>query len=219
MAPYVDVLSSAFSFGLDILWRKRVVERSGIREGERVLDVCTGTGKLAFLLSDKVGPAGSVLGVDFCEGMLARAKNKAGDNHTNLSFSLGDAKKLSLPDNSFDTVTAAFGMRNIPDTIIALREISRVLKPEGKFICLELSIPPKRWFQILYRLYLFRIMPFIGNMILRTAAPYLYLPRSIQAFYRPQEFRQVIGQCGFTNVTVDCLTMGVAAIYRATKRG
>jgi demethylmenaquinone methyltransferase/2-methoxy-6-polyprenyl-1,4-benzoquinol methylase len=219
VAPHVDLLSSGFSFGFDHLWRRQAIALSGIHKGEKVLDVCTGTGELAFLLSDRVGPQGSVTGADFCEDMLDRAKSKTGHNHRNLSFLSSDAKKLPFPDNTFDAVTVAFGMRNIPDTSLALTEIKRVLKSGGKFICLELTRPHVRWFRALYEWYVFRIMPFIGNLVVKTAAPYLYLPRSINAFYPPDEFKKIIAACGFADVSADSLTMGIATVYRAAKHG
>lgn len=217
VAPYLDFLSSSFSLGFDRFWRIKTVALSGIREGERVLDVCTGTGELAFLLSGKVGPGGSVTAADFCEEMLARARKKKGGNHDNLSYILSDAKKLPFAENTFDAVTVAFGMRNIPDTIPALKEIRRVLKPGGKFICLELTQPDVRWFRALYEWYVSRMMPFIAGIIVKTAAPYLYLPRSIKAFYPPREFKRVIAENGYVNVTIDSLTMGIATVYRAVK--
>lgn len=216
VAPYVDFLSSGFSLGFDHFWRTKAVSLSGIRQGERVLDVCTGTGELAMLLAEKVGPDGSVTGVDFCEEMLSRARKKTGGRR-NLSYILSDAKQIPFAGNTFDAVTVAFGMRNIPDTIFALKEIKRVLKPGGKFICLELTRPQARWFLALYEWYVFRMMPCVGQMVVRTAAPYLYLPRSINAFYPPDEFRRVIAECGYTNVSIDSLTMGIATIYRAVK--
>jgi len=217
VAPYLDVLSSGFSFGFDHLWRRQTIQRSGIQEGARVLDVCTGTGELAFLLAKKVGPQGSVTGADFCQEMLDRARIKSGQNHRNLSFILSDAKRLSFQDNTFDAVTVAFGMRNIPDTQLALTEIHRVLKPGGTFVCLELTRPHARWFRLLYELYVFKVMPVIGNLVLKTAAPYLYLPRSINAYYPPDEFKHIIAESGFAGVTVDSLTMGIATLYRAEK--
>ena len=219
VAPYVDLLSSSFSFGFDHFWRRQTVFKSGIHEGEQVLDVCTGTGELAFLLAQRVGPRGLVTGADFCQEMLNRAKAKSGQQHQNLTFILSDAKRLPFPDKTFDAVTVAFGMRNIPDTSLALLEIKRVLKPGGKFICLELTKPHAPWFRAVYEWYVFRIMPFIGNLVVKTAGPYLYLPRSINAFYPPDEFKRIIANNGFAGVTVDSLTMGIATLYRAVKRG
>ncbi len=219
IAPYVDLLSSGFSLGFDHLWRRKAVALSGIRAGEQVLDVCTGTGELAFMLSRKVGPRGTVTGADFCEEMLARARSKAGRRYANITYILSDAKQLPFPDNPFDAVTVSFGMRNIPDTGLALREIKRVLRPGGKFICLELTRPHVRWFRKFYEWYVFKVMPYIGELVVKTATPYLYLPRSIDAFYPPDEFRHLIADCGYSRVTIDSLTMGIATIYRAVKHG
>lgn len=219
VAPYVDSLSSGFSFWLDHLWRRKAVTLSGIHEGQKVLDVCSGTGELSFLLAQKVGPNGSVIGADFCDNMLALARKKAGGNWSNVSFIFSDAKKLPFPDKSFDAVTVSFGMRNIPDTQLALQEICRVLRPGGTFVCLELTRPQSRWFLLLYQWYVFRVMPFIGKLVVKASAPYLYLPRSINAFYQPSEFKTLIERSGFSDVRVNSFTMGVATLYRAAKYG
>ncbi len=217
VAPYVDLLSSSFSFGFDHFWRRRAVVNSGIHRGDRVLDVCTGTGELAMLLSNQVGEDGTVTGADFCEEMLKRARKKTAGRFRNISFVLSDAKQVPFRENTFDAVTVAFGMRNIPDTSLALKELWRVLKPGAVFVCLELTKPGSHWFRMLYEWYVFRIMPMIGKAVVKTAAPYLYLPRSINAFYPPDEFKDLILSCGYEDVTVDSLTMGIATIYRAVK--
>jgi demethylmenaquinone methyltransferase / 2-methoxy-6-polyprenyl-1,4-benzoquinol methylase len=218
VAPHLDLLTSSFSFGFDHIWRKLAVSRSGIREGDRVLDVCAGTGKLAFLLSKRVGPQGSVTGADYCQEMLDLAEVRKGKHYQNVSFILSDTKNISFPDNTFDAVTVAFGIRNIPDTAVALTEINRVLKPGGKFICLELTRPHVSWFRVPYEWYVFKVMPFIAMLVTKKAKPYLYLPRSINAFYSPEEFKQLIATCGFADVTDDSLTMGIATITKAVKK-
>jgi demethylmenaquinone methyltransferase/2-methoxy-6-polyprenyl-1,4-benzoquinol methylase len=219
VAPHLDLLTSGFSFGFDHIWRKLAVSRSGIRKGDRVLDVCSGTGKLAFLLSKRVGPGGSVTGADYCKEMLDLAEIRKGKRYQNVSFILSDTKSISFPDNTFDAVTVAYGIRNIPDTSVALTEINRVLKPGGKFICLELTRPHAAWFRIPYEWYVFKVMPFIAMLVTKKAKPYLYLPRSINAFYSPDAFKQLIATCGFTDITADSLTMGIATITRAVKNG
>lgn len=219
VAPHVDTLSSGFSFWLDRRWRRKTVELSGIKEDQKVLDVCSGTGELTFLLARKVGPKGSVVGADFCDSMLAIARKKSAGRETNVSFLFSDAKDLPFPDQSFDAVTVSFGMRNIPDTSLALGEIRRVLRPGGIFVCLELTRPRSRWFLCLYQWYVFRVMPFIGKLVVKASAPYLYLPRSINAFYRPGEFKALIEHSGFTDVRVNSFSMGIATLYCAFKHG
>jgi demethylmenaquinone methyltransferase/2-methoxy-6-polyprenyl-1,4-benzoquinol methylase len=211
------MLTSGFSFGLDHFWRKRAVSRSGIREGEQVLDVCTGTGKMASLLCRRVGPRGSVTGADFCKEMIELAKVKTGARHANVSFIFSDAKDVPFPDNTFDAVTVAFGIRNIPDTEAALREFKRVLKPGGKFICLELTKPRAAWFRVPYEWYVFKVMPVIAMRVMKNAKPYVYLPRSINAFYSPEAFKRLVATCGFSDITAHSMTMGIATITRAVK--
>jgi demethylmenaquinone methyltransferase/2-methoxy-6-polyprenyl-1,4-benzoquinol methylase len=215
VAPYIDPLDTAFSFGLCHIWRRKV--SSHMQKGEHVLDICTGTGELAKLLLKKVGPQGSLTGADFCEDMLKVARKKLSPIPKNLSFVLSDARELAFPDNTFDAVTVSFGMRNVPDTAAALNEIKRVLKPGGRFFCLELTRPGNRLVLPLYKLYTFRVMPFIARIITKNSLPYTYLPKSIEAFYPPEEFRRLMTECGFTKVKAQSLSMGIATIYRAVK--
>ena len=217
IASDIDFLSTFFSFGLDQGWRKRLVALLDLKGGEQVLDVCTGTGKLAFLLAGKVGEDGSVLGVDFSREMLREACRKLGPRQSNVRFAFSDAKNLDFPEDSFHAVTVSFGMRNIPDTAAALHQARRVLKPGGRFCCLELTPPTNRWVKPLYTLYCFRIMPFIAMKVLKTEVPYNYLPRSIRAFPSSGEFKRTLEDCGFTDVTVHPLTLGIATIFQARK--
>ncbi len=217
IADEIDFLSSLFSLGMDSLWRKKLVALAEIKSGEKVLDVCTGTGKLAFLLSREVGAQGSVVGADFCQEMLDVAKKKLRSTASGISFVMSDAKALTFDDNAFDVVTVAFGMRNIFDTSIALREAYRVLKPGGRFFCLELTCPQKKWLMPFYNYYCFNVMPSIAKRILDTDMPYNYLPRSIQAFPSAGEFRQIIEKCDFSSVTVHPMSLGIATIFGAIK--
>ncbi len=218
VASDIDFLSSFFSFGLDQGWRRRLVSLLELRGGEKVLDVCTGTGKLALLLSKKVGDEGSVYGVDFSKEMLCEAQKKQFSRRVpHISYSLSDAKELNFPDNSFDVVTVSFGMRNIPDTAAALQEAFRVLKSGGRFCCLELTPPKNRWVKPLYNVYCFKVMPFIAMKVLKTEVPYNYLPRSIKAFPSSEEFTHILETCGFRDVRVHSMTLGIATIFEARK--
>ena len=217
IATEIDFLSSFFSFGLDQLWRKKLVSLLKLHGDEKVLDVCTGTGKLAFLLSKKVGMEGSVSGVDFSKEMLSEAEKKLNSRLSNISFAFSDAKDLNFSDNFFDAVTVSFGMRNIIDTTAALREAYRVLKPGGRFCCLELTPPTDRRVKPLYTVYCFRVMPFIAMKVLKTDVPYNYLPRSIKAFPSSEEFKHILESCGFSEVTVHPMTFGIATIFEARK--
>lgn len=217
IATDVNFLSSFFSFGLDQIWRKKLVSLLELRGGEKVLDVCTGTGKLAFLLSKKVGKEGAVFGVDFSKEMLGEAEKKLNSRSSNISFAFSDAKELNFPDNSFNAVTVSFGMRNIIDTSAALLEAYRVLKPGGRFFCLELTSPTDRWIKPLYTIYCFKVMPFIAMKVLKTDVPYNYLPKSIKEFPASDKFKRILETCGFSEVTVHSMTFGIATIFEARK--
>jgi demethylmenaquinone methyltransferase/2-methoxy-6-polyprenyl-1,4-benzoquinol methylase len=217
-APVIDPLTTVFSLGLCHMWRRSLVSGSDLREGDSVLDACTGTGELALLLAEKVGHNGRVTGIDFCEEMLAIARRKIGPKFANVSLVAANAKDLDFADDTFDAATVSFGIRNIPDTAAALKEIRRVLKPGGSFVCLELTQPLKAWFVPLYKWYVFKVIPFVGKIFTKSAAPYSYLPVSIETYYNPGQFMRLMVQCGYSDVSVHSLSLGIATIYRGKKR-
>jgi demethylmenaquinone methyltransferase/2-methoxy-6-polyprenyl-1,4-benzoquinol methylase len=151
--------------------------------------------------------------------MLGRAIGKIDPAVQNVSFVVSDAKDLVFPDDTFDVVTVSFGMRNIPDTTSALREARRVLKPGGRFICLELTQPEKTWFLPVYKWYIFKVIPFLGKIFTHSSDPYSYLPVSIEAYYPPEEFKRIIEECGFSHVKAYPLSVGIATIYRGDNDG
>lgn len=217
VAPHIDFLSTFFSFGFCHLWRRKLVSLSEMRGNERVLDLCTGTGNMALLLGKRIRK-GSIIGIDFCEEMIRIARRKIKPEQKNISFVVSDAKMLEFPDETFDVVTVAFGMRNITDMVSALCEVRRVLKPNGKFLCLELTKPEKKCFLPIYKFYLFRVIPLLGRIVTGSDIPYKYLPRSIDAFYTPREFNRIIEEIGFRVILTVSMTMGVATIFVAEKR-
>lgn len=221
VAPSMDFLNWLFSMGLCHVWREKAAVLARVRRNDKILDICTGTGDMALKLIKKMGPEGSLIGIDFCENMLDLAKLKMkklnGVLPREISFVPGDAKELHFPDNTFDIVTVAFGIRNIPDTTRALNEVRRVLKPGGRFVCLELTRPTKKWFLPIYEWYTFRVMPFIAKYVVKKMTPYAYLPRSIEAFYPSEEFKKIMGQRGFANISAYPMTMGMVTIFTGEK--
>ena len=219
-APRIDILSAAFSFGHSYLWRQAAIKLSGIKRGDRVLDLCTGTGKLAIPIARKVGTGGSVTGVDFCEDMLNIARKRAGASGNpavrNISFLISDIRGLPFEDASFDAATVSYGIRNVPELPRALREIRRVLRPGGIFTCLELMWPEAGWFQPIYRFYMFRIVPAVGRVVLGSNDPYAHLSRSINEFYSGRELMALMKECGFGTVEAHQMTLGIAQVFTAS---
>lgn len=217
VAPYLDLFTRGFSLGLDHYWRKKGVALSGIKKGDTVLDICAGTGELTMILARVVGKEGSVVATDYVEHMLDLARKKIGTKFPNVTFQFADATKIPFSENAFDAVTVAYGMRNIPDTAAALQEVRRVLKPGGTFLCVELTRPRNRFFLAIYKWYSFRIMPLVSKLIMKTADPFIYLPRSIEEFHEPPVFSKLIAENGFSDVSINSMTLGIATAYCAKK--
>jgi len=204
-----DFLNRVLSFGQDIFWRKKMATEAVNKETQLVLDLATGTGDSAKELLKK---GVKVIGVDISFEMLGIAKQKIQNDFIPVSAS---AYELPFRDKTFDTVTCAFGIRNMHETEIALREIRRVIKDDGKIIILEFSLP-SGFFRKPYLFYLKKIVPFVASLFsVRTA--YEYLGSSIEKFYKPIDFIELLQNCGFKNIKTHSLSFGAVYLYMGEK--
>lgn len=213
IADRYDLLNTLLSFNQDRRWRRSTVSSLELKGSETVLDVATGTGKLALELQKGVGASGRVVGIDFCEPMLQKAKGQAQNIHLLLATSEG----LPFPDNSFEGATIGFALRNVPDIEKTLRETTRVIKPGGKVVCLEFSRPRHPIMRSLHRFYLLRVLPTVGWLISGDKEAYLYLPRSIMEFPCAEELEAVMEKAGLERAQFRFLTWGVVAVHVGTK--
>ncbi|RPJ69456.1 MAG: bifunctional demethylmenaquinone methyltransferase/2-methoxy-6-polyprenyl-1,4-benzoquinol methylase UbiE [Acidobacteria bacterium] len=218
IAARYDFLNHLLSAGFDRGWRRRAIRSLRLRGGERVVDVCTGTGDVA-LEAAHTG-AGQVLGVDFAGEMLRLGVVKARDRKAGAGrvwLVRGDATRLPAASGSADATTAAFGIRNVEDPIRALAEMFRVLKPGGRLAILEFSIPRSRLVRALYLPYFRHVLPRIGRLVSGHGSAYTYLPVSVGAFIPPDVMCRLLGACGFNEVRATPLTFGVVTLYTAAR--
>jgi demethylmenaquinone methyltransferase/2-methoxy-6-polyprenyl-1,4-benzoquinol methylase len=213
IAGRYDFLNTILSFGRDRHWRSSTVSILGLRGDEAVLDVATGTGKLARELGRQIGGRGRVVGIDFCPEMLHRARGKAGS----AELVLATAERTPFRDNTFDCATVGFALRNVPDVERMLRETARVVKPGGRVVCLEFSRPRHQMFRMMHRLYLSIILPLVGRLISGDREAYVYLPRSIMEFCEPEELHRLMRNAGLDDPRSRLLTWGVVAVHTGTK--
>lgn len=218
IAPTYDKLNGLLSLGIDKYWRRAAIEELREDEPKTILDIATGTGDFAFLSLSKLQPE-RIIGIDISEGMLKVANEKAKERNVTdkITFEKQDATAMSFPDDTFNAVTVAFGIRNFEDIDAGFTEILRVLKPGGKFIFLELSNPEKPPFKNLYDFYEKKIIPTIGEMVSCNKEAYEYLPKSIKAFPQGREMMLILKKNGFVNIRMRRLTMGICSLYIAEK--
>lgn len=212
-----DGLNRVISFGIDVKWRKKVIEMVSATNPEAVLDIATGTGDLAISLA-KTG-AKRIVGLDLSEGMLAVGREKIADEKLTGKIEMiqGDSEALPFEDNSFDAITVAFGVRNFENLEKGLSEIFRVLKKGGIFVILETSVPTKFPFKQGYNFYTKNLLPLIGKMFSKDKVAYSYLSESAAAFPYGEELNNILRETGFIDVRHHPQTMGVATIYSASK--
>lgn len=218
IAPKYDLLNHLLSFGIDRVWRRRLVNRMLANKPGLILDVATGTADLAISLANK-NELIRVFGIDISESMLGIGKEKVAKRNLTQRIELVHASALSIPfpDNHFDAAMVAFGVRNFEDLTIGLKEISRVLKPGSELGVLEFSMP-KHWpLNALYRFYFRKLLPRVGGLISGNRDAYSYLPESVATFPEGDGFATILTECGYKNVEVKKLTFGVATIYLAQK--
>lgn len=213
ITPHYDLLNRLMSGRQDVKWRRFAVTRVPA-EARMVLDVATGTGDLALDIAD-ARPQAKIVGVDFVEKMMRLAQKKTSSRglHTRIAYAAGDALSLPFADHMFDAATIAFGIRNIPDRLAALREMARVVKPGGKVITLEMTFPRNLGLRKFFRWYLNRVIPLVGGAISRNRAAYRYLPDSIQDFLHPDELTELFGQADMRSVKAFPLTFGLTYVH------
>lgn len=220
VARHYDFLNSLLSLRLDGTWRRETVKVSEVNATSSVLDVCTGTGELALAYADKIGACGTVIGSDFCFEMLEVAQKKIQRKKHQHAFMPVEADTLSLPfpDNTFDIVSVGFGIRNVSDLELGIREMTRVANKDGRIAILEFTQPVNPLFRGLYYFYFTKILPFIGNRISQNKDDaYGYLPRSVMQFPSCDELKTKMELCGLTDVQYYRKTFGIVAIHVGIK--
>ena len=219
IARQYDSMNTILSFGLQHLWKRAAIRDLGLKPGDRVLDVCGGTADLSILAAGEIGPEGLAILYDINRAMIDAGKPKvARASLTSKTWYVqGDAEKIAFRDDQFEAAMVGFGIRNLTRMQNGLEEMYRVLKPGGKLMCLEFSIPTSSWFRWLYDLYSFRIMPFAGKLLAGSREAYTYLPESIRRFPLPEELAAFLQRIGFSNVTYRPLTNGIAVIHVGVK--
>jgi demethylmenaquinone methyltransferase/2-methoxy-6-polyprenyl-1,4-benzoquinol methylase len=217
VAPRYDFLNRVLSLRRDVGWRKRAVALARLDPDELALDVGVGTGDLAFDLLSSSAPSSRVVGIDVSQGMLdlVRARAIASPEGSRFEARSGDAQALSFDDASFDRVVAGFAVRNFGDLEAGLREMRRVLRPNGRVVILELSTPPNRLIRASFDLYFHRVAPRLAAALGGDASAYRYLPRSVARFPGAERLAELLRAAGFSRVRFERLAFGVAAIHVA----
>ena len=216
IAGFYDVMNSVMTAGLHHAWRRRAADLAGVGPGDRVLDVATGTGDLALELAGRVGPDGEVIGSDFSQEMLARARTKAPPGDGPVVFEWANAMALPYADGEFAAATVGFGARNFGDLDRGLREMARVVRPGGRVVVLEITTPTRPPLSTFYRVWFDRVVPMIGRLAGDREA-YDYLPNSVKRFPGPRELAARMDRCGM-DVRYVLTAGGIIALHVGTRR-
>lgn len=218
IAPRYDFLNHLLSFGIDKLWRKRLIKGVLMNNPQKVLDVATGTADLAIALARK-NSAVHVDGVDIAEAMVSIGREKLVKKQLNnrVTLSIASAEGLPFHDSVYDAGMVAFGVRNFEDPLAGLQQIFRVLKKGGTINVLEFTTPKLFLVRLVYRFYFTKVLPFIGKKVSGHSTAYTYLPNSVRQFKERKEFVDLLNKAGFSNAHYQIQSFGIAAIYRAQK--
>lgn len=218
IAGKYDFMNRFLSAGIDVKWRKKAINLLKPLHPQQVLDVATGTGDVAILTHKLLQPQ-KITGIDISEGMLQVGREKINKLGLGAVIDLqkGDSETIHFPDNSFDAITVAFGVRNFQHLEKGLKEMYRVLKPGGKLVVLEFSRPKEPVFKTVYNLYMNLLAPGIGKMLAKNREAYQYLNDSVQAFPEREQFVDIMKGVGYSDTSFDPLTMGICCIYSGNK--
>jgi len=219
IAHRYDLLNSLLSFNRDRYWRRFAVEQTGLLPGQKGLDVCCGTGLMTIEQAKRVGPDGSVVGLDFCQSMLDIAVGNIAKTPYGPMIELLEGNAMALPfdDDSFDCATIGFALRNVPDIKAVLGEMRRVVRPGGKVVSLELAKPGTPGFKQLYYLYFEQILPLLGKLGIGVDGPYQWLPESLRRFPHQAEICRFFGEVGLQDAAYYELTGGIVAVHTGRK--
>ncbi|MEI7508786.1 MAG: bifunctional demethylmenaquinone methyltransferase/2-methoxy-6-polyprenyl-1,4-benzoquinol methylase UbiE [Flavobacterium sp.] len=213
-----DGLNRVISFGIDVQWRRKVLDIVRKKNPDNILDIATGTGDLAILMTKT--KATKIIGLDISAGMLEVGKKKIADKKLDhiIDMIIGDSENMPFPDNHFDAITVSFGIRNFETLEKGLSEILRVLKPNGIFVILETSVPVKTPYKQGYHFYTKYILPIIGKIFSKDTVAYGYLSESAAFFPYGEKLNNILRKIGFIDVIAMPQTFGVATIYSAIKK-
>jgi demethylmenaquinone methyltransferase/2-methoxy-6-polyprenyl-1,4-benzoquinol methylase len=213
IAGFYDVMNSVMTAGLHHRWRERAADLAALSPGGRALDVATGTGDLAIELARRVGPSGTVIGSDFSEAMLERAREK----DPGVTWEQANALALPYADASFDAATVGFGARNFSDLEQGLREMARVVRPGGRVVVLEITTPTRPPLSTFFSLWFDRVVPLIGRLTGESQA-YTYLPSSVKRFPAPEALGAILHDAGLREVRWILTAGGIIALHSGTVR-
>lgn len=219
VAAKYDLMNDLMSGGIHRLWKRFTIEASGVRPGHKILDIAGGTGDLSYQFAKLVGKDGQVILADINASMLNVGRDRLIDRGVagNIQFAQADAQYLPFPDNTFDCITIAFGLRNVTDKDMALRSMLRVLKPGGRLLVLEFSKPQHTALEKVYDAYSFKLLPLMGKLITNDADSYRYLAESIRMHPDQETLKAMMIDAGFVNTEFNNMTGGIVALHKGIK--